>query len=102
MKSSITIAPVIVMEPDILTRDELAANLDLRLRRSLIMFLMTLKHSKMITSHDLDLILDVCERCIVIGDGRTRTVRRRSSSRTYRYSRKTARSFRCHSNDRLD
>jgi cobalt/nickel transport system ATP-binding protein len=24
----------------------------------------------MIASHDLDLILDLCERCIVIGDGR--------------------------------
>ena len=26
--------------------------------------------SKIIASHDLDLILDVCERCIVIGNGK--------------------------------
>jgi cobalt/nickel transport system ATP-binding protein len=69
-KSSVAIASVIAMEPDILALDEPAANLDPRSRRSLIAFLKTFKHSKMIASHDLDLILDVCERCIVIGDGR--------------------------------
>jgi cobalt/nickel transport system ATP-binding protein len=31
--------------------------------------LKTFKHSKIIASHDLDLILDVCQRCIVIRDG---------------------------------
>ena len=69
-KSSVAIASVIAMEPDILALDEPAANLDPKARRSLITFLKTFKHSKMIASHDLDLILDVCERCIVIGDGR--------------------------------
>jgi cobalt/nickel transport system ATP-binding protein len=69
-KSAVVIASVIAMEPDILALDEPAANLDPRSRRSLIAFLKTFTHSKMIASHDLDLILDVCERCIVIGDGR--------------------------------
>ena len=69
-KSSVAIASVIAMEPDILALDEPAANLDPRSRRSLIVFLKTFNHSKMIASHDLDLILDLCERCIVIGAGR--------------------------------
>jgi cobalt/nickel transport system ATP-binding protein len=69
-KSAVAIASVMAMDPDILAMDEPAANLDPRSRRSLIAFLKTFKHSKMIASHDLDLILDVCERCIVIGDGR--------------------------------
>lgn len=69
-KSSVAIASVIAMEPDILALDEPAANLDPRSRRLLIVFLKTFTHSKMIASHDLDLILDLCERCIVIGDGR--------------------------------
>jgi cobalt/nickel transport system ATP-binding protein len=69
-KSSVAIASVIAMEPDILALDEPAASLDPRSRRSLITFLKTFSHSKMIASHDLDLILDVCDRCIVIGDGR--------------------------------
>jgi cobalt/nickel transport system ATP-binding protein len=68
-KSSVAIASVMAMEPDILAMDEPAANLDPRSRRSLITLLKTFKHSKIIASHDLDLILDVCQRCIVIGGG---------------------------------
>jgi cobalt/nickel transport system ATP-binding protein len=36
----------------------------------LITLLKTFSHSKIIAAHDLDLILDVCERCIVIRDGK--------------------------------
>jgi len=68
-KSAVAIAAVMAMEPDILAMDEPASNLDPRSRRSLITLLKTFKHSKIIASHDLDLILDVCERCIVIGSG---------------------------------
>ena len=68
-KSAVAIASVISMEPDILVMDEPAANLDPRSRRSLITLLNTFAHSKIIASHDLDLILDVCKRCIVIKDG---------------------------------
>ena len=68
-KSAVAIASVMAMEPDILAMDDPGANLDPRSRRSLIMLLKTFKHSKIIASHDLDLILDVCERCIVIGGG---------------------------------
>jgi cobalt/nickel transport system ATP-binding protein len=68
-KSAVAIASVMAMEPDILAMDEPAANLDPRSRRSLIALLNTFRHSKIIASHDLDLILDVCERCLVIGDG---------------------------------
>jgi cobalt/nickel transport system ATP-binding protein len=68
-KSAVAIAAVMAMEPDILAMDEPAANLDPKSRRSLITLLKTFEHSKIIASHDLDLILDVCKRCIVIGDG---------------------------------
>lgn len=68
-KSAVAIAAVMAMEPDILAIDESGANLDPRSRRSLITLLKTFKHSKIIASHDLDLILDVCERCILIRDG---------------------------------
>ena len=68
-KSAVAIASVMAMEPDILAMDEPAANLDPRSRRLLIALLNTFRHSKLIASHDLDLILDVCKRCLVIGDG---------------------------------
>ncbi|MFA5074143.1 MAG: ABC transporter ATP-binding protein [Nitrospirota bacterium] len=68
-KSAVAIASVLAMEPDILVMDEPAANLDPRSRRALINMLKTFTHSKIIASHDLDLILDVCNRCIVIRNG---------------------------------
>jgi len=65
----VAIAAVMAMEPDILAMDEPAANLDPRSRRLLINLLKTFEHSKIIASHDLDLIMDVCRRCIVIKEG---------------------------------
>ncbi|MEN6623361.1 MAG: ABC transporter ATP-binding protein, partial [Smithella sp.] len=64
-KSAVAIATVMAMEPDILAMDEPAANLDPKSRRLLINLLKTFSHSRIIASHDLDLILDVCSRCIV-------------------------------------
>jgi len=68
-KSAVAIASVMAVEPDILAMDEPAANLDPKSRRLLINLLKTFTHSKIIASHDLDLILDVCQRCIVIREG---------------------------------
>jgi cobalt/nickel transport system ATP-binding protein len=68
-KSSVAIASVMAVEPDILAMDEPAASLDPKSRRGLINLLKTFKHSKIIASHDLDLILDVCQRCIVVREG---------------------------------
>lgn len=69
-KSAVAIASVIAMQPDILVMDEPASHLDPRSRRSLINMLKSFRHTKVVASHDLDLILDVCERCIVLKDGR--------------------------------
>lgn len=68
-KSAVAIASVIAMQPDILVMDEPASSLDPKARRSLISLLNDFEHTKIIASHDLDLILDVCERCIVIKNG---------------------------------
>ncbi len=69
-KSAVAIASVIAMQPDILVMDEPASSLDPRARRALIGLLNDFEHTKIIASHDLDLILDVCERCIVIKNGK--------------------------------
>jgi cobalt/nickel transport system ATP-binding protein len=68
-KSAVAIATVIAMKPDILVMDEPAASLDPKSRRSVIGLLNSFEHSKIVASHDLDLILDVCARCLVIRDG---------------------------------
>lgn len=69
-KSAVAIASVIAMQPDILVMDEPASNLDPKSRRHLINLLKEFKHTKIIASHDLDLILDVCRRCVVINNGK--------------------------------
>jgi cobalt/nickel transport system ATP-binding protein len=68
-KRAVAIAAVIAMEPDILAMDEPSSNLDPKSRRALINLLKSFTHTKIIASHDLDMILDVCERCIVLKDG---------------------------------
>ncbi len=69
-KRAVAIAAVLAMAPDILVMDEPSADLDPRSRRQLIGLLQSFTHSKIIASHDLDLILDVCDRCLVLRDGR--------------------------------
>lgn len=69
-KSAVAIASVIAMQPDILVMDEPASHLDPKSRRALINLLKHFHHTKIIASHDLDLILDVCRRCIIVKEGR--------------------------------
>jgi cobalt/nickel transport system ATP-binding protein len=69
-KSAVAIATVIAMQPDILVMDEPASSLDPKSRRALINLLKSFAHTKIVASHDLDLILDVCARCIIIRDGK--------------------------------
>lgn len=69
-KSAVAIAAVLAMQPDILVMDEPASHLDPKSRRALINLLRHFHHTKIIASHDLDLILDVCRRCIIIKKGR--------------------------------
>lgn len=69
-KRAVTIATVLAMNPDILVMDEPNTGLDPRARRRLINQLKQFKHTKIIATHDLDLVLDLCERTIVIHDGK--------------------------------
>lgn len=68
-KRAVSIACVLSMKPDILLMDEPSAALDPKSRRRLINLLNEFRHTKVITTHDLDMALDVCERTIVIKDG---------------------------------
>ncbi len=68
-KRAVAIASVLSMAPDILVMDEPTTGLDPRARRRLINLLRGFHHTKIIATHDLDLVLDLCERTIVIHDG---------------------------------
>jgi len=69
-KRAAAIAGVLAMEPDILVMDEPTSSLDPKSRRRLINLLKTFGHTRIIATHDLDFALEVCERTIVIHQGR--------------------------------
>jgi len=69
-KRSVAIASVLSMSPDILIMDEPSSNLDPRSRRQLINLLKTFGHTIIIATHDLDMVLDLCSRTIVLKEGR--------------------------------
>ncbi len=69
-KRRVAIATVLSMSPDILVMDEPTSGLDPQARRQLIEMLKTFKHSKIIATHDLDMVMDLCERTIIVDEGR--------------------------------
>ena len=69
-KRAVSIATVLSMSPSILVMDEPTANLDPRARRRLIELLKTFDHTVIVATHDLDMVLDLCSRTIVLKDGR--------------------------------
>lgn len=68
-KRRVAIAAVLAMAPDILVMDEPSSSLDPKSRRELIELLKTFEHTKIIATHDLDLVLELCPRTIVLGRG---------------------------------
>ena len=68
-KKRAAIAAVLSMEPDILVMDEPTAELDPRGRRRVINLLKSFTHTRLIASHDMDLIWDLCQRTIVLSHG---------------------------------
>ncbi|PPS45586.1 energy-coupling factor ABC transporter ATP-binding protein [Chroococcidiopsis sp. TS-821] len=68
-KCMVAIAGVLAMRPQVVLYDEPSANLDMRSRRRLIQFLQRSPQTMMISSHDLELILEVCDRVLLLGEG---------------------------------
>jgi cobalt/nickel transport system ATP-binding protein len=71
-KKRVAIATVLSMTPDILVLDEPTSGLDPFARRQLMGLLREFRHTKIFTSHDLDMVLDLCERTIVLHEGEIR------------------------------
>jgi cobalt/nickel transport system ATP-binding protein len=69
-KKLASIATILAMKPDIIIMDEPSIALDPRNRRNLINILNEIKALKIITSHDLDFVMDTCKRTILLDDGR--------------------------------
>jgi cobalt/nickel transport system ATP-binding protein len=71
-KRRCAIAAVLAMGPDILVMDEPSTGLDPRGRRLLIGLLKEFTHTKLIATHDLDLVRQLCTRTLVLQQGKLR------------------------------
>lgn len=68
-KKRIAIATVLSMEPQILVLDEPTSNLDPRAKREIIKLLNSINITKIIASHDLQFVLNVCSRVVILNNG---------------------------------
>lgn len=79
-KRLVGVAGVLAMHPKLVVYDEPTSNLDSRYRRRLIDFFQSSSETSLIASHDLEFILEVCSRVVlvdegcIVADGNTRDV----------------------------
>jgi len=69
-KKRVCMAGVWACDPQVLIFDEPTANFDPRGRREFIDLCRSLKATKIIASHDLEMILALCQRVLVMDGGR--------------------------------
>ena len=69
-KRMAAIATILAMEPEMIVMDEPSTALDPCNRRTVINTINRLSQTKLIASHDLDMILDTCQRVILLSHGR--------------------------------
>ena len=69
-KRMAAIATILAMEPETILMDEPSTALDPVNRRTVINTIRALPQTKLIASHDLDMILDTCQRVILLSRGR--------------------------------
>ena len=68
-KRMAAIATILAMQPDAVLMDEPTSALDPYNRRIIINTINSLPQTKLITAHDLDMILDTCSRVILLSAG---------------------------------
>jgi len=69
-KKRVAIATVLSLDPEILALDEPTSSLDPRGKWALIAFLKGLNTTKIVASHDLDLVKILCTRAIILDGGK--------------------------------
>ena len=69
-KRMAAIATILAMEPEMIVMDEPSIALDPVNRRRVINTINSLPQTKLIASHDLDMILDTCQRVLLISRGK--------------------------------
>jgi cobalt/nickel transport system ATP-binding protein len=68
-KKKVSLATVLVLEPEILVLDEPTISLDPGTKRIFIDIFKDIKKTKLIATHDLDLILQLCSKVVLMDKG---------------------------------
>ena len=68
-RKRVCLAGVMACQPSVLVLDEPFANLDPRARRSLVDILREFAGAQVIATHDLDFVVELCDRVIILDDG---------------------------------
>lgn len=69
-KRRVAIAGVIAMQPEVLLMDEPTSDLDPRGRRELQAILAALPITRLVSSHNLEFVLETCDRVLLLDEGR--------------------------------
>jgi len=69
-RKRVCLAGVLACEPSILVLDEPTSNLDPRARRQLLSILKAFTGTQIVATHDLDFVLDLCDRVLVLDAGK--------------------------------
>jgi cobalt/nickel transport system ATP-binding protein len=69
-KKKVSLATVLALEPGIIALDEPTSNLDPGSRDEFVRLLGSCKGTKIVATHDLDLVVELCERAVLLSGGK--------------------------------
>ena len=72
-RKRVCLAGVFACEPSMLVLDEPTSNLDPRARRQLLQILAQFPGTQIIATHDLDFVLDLCQRVLILDGGKLKS-----------------------------
>lgn len=68
-RKRVCLAGVLACKPTVLVMDEPTANLDPRARRQFLGLISSLAITKLIATHDLEMVLEICDRVLLLDEG---------------------------------